>query len=486
MKKLKIGWASTSITPDRPVLMLGQMYHRVSEYVRDPITATALALDNADAQAVLVSLDMTEPPTQLEPELRTRLKGLAGLDYDSISFSVTHTHNSSDFDTDFLRDDNERAFGSDILPVIEMGEEVLRGEEARAFLLERLEDLITRAWTQRSEGGISFAHDYAAVGFNRRPVFEKDGERQTVMYGDCSQDSFTGFEGGTDTGIDMLYTWDMHGRLTGAVVNVPCPAQVYELHRFLSADYWAPTRTEIRAALGNIYILPLCGAAGDLAPIDLVRISRDNQKALREWGGQTKEVFRNFDMTRECRGIAMRISDAVKRGLRTAEGEIDYTPQFAHRTLRLQLPLRRVTEEEYREAAAEVSRLKRVFSKAHPMTMEDVVRSFETQGVVLRYELQQRTRVFDCLCHVIRLGGIAIATNPFELFHDYGQRMKARATPRQLFIAQLSNGIGGYLPTSQAIGGGSYSSKAASTFCGPEGGDMLVEETLRTINALFE
>ncbi|NLE20945.1 MAG: hypothetical protein GX623_09040, partial [Clostridiales bacterium] len=46
MRKIKIGWASVSITPDRPVLMLGQMYHRVSEYVRDPLTATALALDN--------------------------------------------------------------------------------------------------------------------------------------------------------------------------------------------------------------------------------------------------------------------------------------------------------------------------------------------------------------------------------------------------------------------------------------------------------
>jgi len=42
----KIGWASVSITPDMPVILCGQMYDRVSRYVHDPITATALAIDN--------------------------------------------------------------------------------------------------------------------------------------------------------------------------------------------------------------------------------------------------------------------------------------------------------------------------------------------------------------------------------------------------------------------------------------------------------
>lgn len=485
MRKIKIGWASVSITPDRPLLMLGQMYHRVSEYVRDPITATALALDNGEVQAVFVSLDMTEPPTKLGEDLRERLRNLPGLCFDKISFGVTHTHNSSDFNTDFLRDDNEQAFGKDILPVIEMDDDVLRGEEARRFLLERVEDVIRRAWNDRREGGVSFAQDYAAIGFNRRPVFSAGGANQTVMYGDCSREDFTGFENGADSSIGMLYTWDPRGNLTGIAINVPCPSQVFELHHFITADYWGFARAEIRASLGNVHILPLCGAAGDLAPIDLVRISKDNKKALVEWGGQTKEVFRNFDMTRECEGIAMRICDAVRRGLRSSGSMIECTPRFEHQTLQLSLPLRLVTEEEYQEAAGEVSRLRKVFSKENPMKIEDVVLSFETQGVVLRYQLQQKTKTVRVLSHIVRIGDIAIATNPFELFHSYALRMKARVKAKQLMVVQLSNGLGGYLPTQQAIEGGSYSSKAASTFCGPEGGDMLVEETVRAVDSMF-
>ena len=87
--------------------------------------------------------------------------------------------------------------------------------------------------------------------------------------------------------------------------------------------------------------------------------------------------------------------------------------------------------------------------------------------------------------HVIRLGNIAIATNPFELFTEYGMRIKARSPAEQTFLAQLSNDEGGYLPTQSAVMGGSYSSTAASTTCGPQAGDMLVEETLRIINAMW-
>ena len=97
MKAIRIGWAQTDLTPDRPVWMIGQMYHRVSEYVRDPITATALALDNGEAQAVFVSLDMTEVPLHAMEPLKTKLETLDGLVFENISFGVTHTHNSTDF-----------------------------------------------------------------------------------------------------------------------------------------------------------------------------------------------------------------------------------------------------------------------------------------------------------------------------------------------------------------------------------------------------
>lgn len=485
MKTIKIGWAQTSISAGRPLLMIGQMYHRVSEYVRDPITATALALDNGETQAVFVSVDMTEYPTHITELLKEKLSAVADLRFESISIGATHTHNSSDFYSDFMRDDNEHVFSSDILPPIHMGDDVLRGKEAQAFLVERLASVITRAWQGRREGGISYAHDYAAVGFNRRPIFHKPDGAETIMYGDCSRDDFAGFEGGADSSVDMLYTWDMDGGLTGVAVDVPCPSQVFELHRFITADYWGFTRAAIRESLGNVHILSLCGAAGDISPLDLVRISKYNKQALQDWGGQTKEVLRNFDMTRECEGIAARVTDAVVRGYKAARNYIDYTPAFVHEVLQIDLPLRLVSQEEYETSCKEIERIKQTFSKERPMETADVVRAFEPQGDVLRWELQQKTKVFPCVSHFVRIGEIGIMTNPFELYHEYAQRMKARVKAQQLFVVQLSNGLGGYLPTEAAVHGGSYSSKPASTICGPEGGNMLVEKAIEVLNSLF-
>ncbi len=485
-KWIKIGWAQINITPTRPVYIIGQMYQRVSQYVHDPIMATALVLDNGEEQAIFISADMTEVPSHTLEAVKRNLAGYEDLNFSKVSFHITHTHNSSDFLYDFLREDNEHVYGKDILPRIDLPEDLLAHEEAQAFLIDKLTELVGKAWESRKPGGISYAQDYAAVGFNRRPVFESSGQKETVMYGDCSQPGFKRFEGGADHTADMLYTWDIDGRLTGIMVDIPCPAQVHELHYYISADFWAPTRDAIRERLGNVYILPACGAAGDQNPLDLIRISKNNKQALKDWGGQTKEVFRNFDMTLECAAIGERITEAVIRGYKTARNYIDYNPVLKHEVVDMSLPLRLVSQGDYEEAAKEIADIKGRFSKENPMTMADVVKAFEPQGVVLRWELQQKTSQYQFRMHVLRIGNIAIVTNPFELFHEYGLRIKARAKAEQVFVIQLANGLGGYLPTEEAVAGGSYSSKPASTICGPDSGDALVEKTLHILDKLWK
>lgn len=485
-KPILVGWAQADITPSAPAIMEGQMYMRVSRYVHDSLTATALALDNGEASAIFVSMDMTEVPVYAISALKDEITA-RGIDFSIISFNVTHSHNSTSFYNDFMRADNEQVYNPDILPHFDMPDNMLCGDEGVAFFVDRLAGLIEEAWTSKAPGGVSFAHDYAAVAFNRRPQFGTHDDVESVMYGDCSRDDFIRFEGGTDTSVELLYTWNLQRELTGVVCNVPCPSQVYELHCFLSADYWAPTRNAIREKLGrNIYVLPVCGAAGDLAPIDLVHISKHNKQALLDWGGQTKEVFRDFDMTLTCQQIADRISECVIRGYKTAKNYIENRPVFMHEILSMTLPIRQVSEKDYLEAEKEVEEIHKKFSAEKPMEMSDLVKAFEPQGVVLRYRQQKENPDYAFQCHILRLGEAAIATNPFELYHEYAMRIKARASAEQVFIIQLSNGCGGYLPTRAAVSGGSYSSKPASTVCGPDGGDALVENTLKIINGMWK
>lgn len=486
-KNIKIGWAQKSLVPDASVPVVGQMYERYSRYVHDPILATALTLDNGDEQVIFVTVDMTGSPMYAMPLIRQALAAYPEIPVEKISIQSTHTHNASNFLHDYMHANTVEIFGADIVPETPKPENLLHGEEGKAFLADVLTSAIVESWNNRAPGGISFAHDYAVVGFNRRPQFGTPEDAESIMYGDCSRDDFVGMEGGVDPSVELMYTFDAQGEVTGVVCNVPCPSQVYELHCFLSADYWAPTRSAIRQKLGkNVFVLSMCGAAGDLAPVDLIHISKTNKQALKDWGGQTKEVFRDFDMTLLCQSIGDRISEAVARGYRTAKNYIEYAPAFAHEIMSMSLPIRQVSEEDYQEAMEEVKKLHETFTAEHPMTMADLVKAFEPQGVVLRYRQQKVSAEYAFQCHILRLGNVAITTNPFELYQEFAYRIKARAEAEQVFIVQLSNGIGGYLPTWAAVNGGSYSSKPASTVCGPDGGDVLVEKTLSVLEKLWE
>ncbi|MCZ7639926.1 MAG: hypothetical protein M5U12_30095 [Verrucomicrobia bacterium] len=78
---------------------------------------------------------------------------------------------------------------------------------------------------------------------------------------------------------------------------------------------------------------------------------------------------------------------------------------------------------------------------------------------------------------------MALATNPFELYHDYATRIEARSPALLTLLIQISGGQSGYLPTARAVQGGGYS--ADQYVVGPDGGQALVEATVKGIQALF-
>lgn len=86
--------------------------------------------------------------------------------------------------------------------------------------------------------------------------------------------------------------------------------------------------------------------------------------------------------------------------------------------------------------------------------------------------------------HVLRLGDVAIATNEFELYTDYGVQIKARSPAVQTFVIQLT-GSAGYLPTERAVRGGGYGAVIQSSRVGPEGGQVLVDRTVDRIRSMW-
>jgi hypothetical protein len=116
---------------------------------------------------------------------------------------------------------------------------------------------------------------------------------------------------------------------------------------------------------------------------------------------------------------------------------------------------------------------------------DDFVLMRNLEAVLGRFELQRREPRQEIEIHVLRLGDTALATSPFELYLDYGTRIRARSPAALTLHAQLSCNSAGYLPTQRAVEAGGYGALIANGLIGPDGGQLLVEKILEAIELLF-
>lgn len=494
MSKLNFGWAEVDLTPDKKISLAGQFAERISEYVEKPITATAMAVSSDYAQMIIVSCDLVAVSSNLTDLVREELKGnTAGIDPDMVIMSAIHTHTSMEYPR-LDRSRTKRGAKSLLEQLLPEGKkyverqnvsnnpDIIAGEEALNYLAQKLTKVIFDAWSDRKPGSFTNAFGRAPVGMCRRAVYS-DGSAQ--MWGETNQAVFTEVEGGSDTGIELLYVYDENGKLKGIVPNLACPAQCVQHRMFVSPDFWGEVKVLLRKYFGeDIYMLPLCSAAGDQCPVDLVRWVEpesdvNDPNIERKYPLKRKADPSMFDlkgMKLTGRRIANEIIAVYEDGLDPAQEDAD----LVHHVHNMKLPLRRTT-------LAEVNAAKKAVTdyfnrKQGDIDFNDVAKLQIYTGTLAREALQNVQDVADTEVHIIKLGSVAIATNPFELFLDYGNQIKARSHAEQTFLIQLANGHEGYLPTEKAEKGGHYSAFVSSGLVGHVGGDQLVRETLEDIN----
>lgn len=486
----KIGWAEESIVPEnKSVFLSGQFFERISEFVETPISVTALAIETESDAAVFCACDLLGVDHRLLELVREALEGKTDLPKDKIILSATHTHTSmyyaitSDFEGGSLSVLESYLPNAEKEPVQDAS--ILSPEEATPFLVEKIARAIYCAWDNRGEAMYATGFGRAAIGMCRRVSYD-DGSAK--MWGDTNSPNFTALEGGNDSGVELLYMFDTDKKLTGVVVNIACPSQVVEHRSFISSDYWGKVKILLRENFGeDIFLLPLCGAAGDQCPRDMIRWVNpetpiDDPNIHRE-----NYIARNADPSMfDIKGTWLIGKRIVNEIIWAYEDIREYHTDavFQHKKLMVDLPVRRVTPGEYRDAKAAIE----AYVKNHKSRSDfmDNAKMHVYAGILARYELQKKQSLLTVEMHVLRLGEIAFATNPFELFLDYGNRMRAQSHARQTFLIQLCCGYGTYLPTEKAEKGGHYSAYVSSGIIGHEGGDMLVRKTVSEINSMWE
>ena len=500
-KALKFGWAEVSITPDKKASLAGQFAERISEYVEKPITATAMAIESDGEQAIMVSVDIVYVTYNLVKAIREELVAKAPeIDPMKVIFSATHPHTAPCYPRlnkvalASGRATSFRALIESELPegkkYVESAEisgnkDIISDDEMFDLLVERITKAVIEAWNNRKPGSYSNAFGRAAVGMCRRATYS-DGSAQ--MWGDTNTAVFEALEGGSDTGVELLYIFDESNKVTGVVINVACPAQCVQHRHFISPDYWGEVKVLLREYFGkDLFVLALCSAAGDQCPVDLIRwvepesdLNDPNCKRINPPKRKADpSMFDLAGMKKAGKRVAREVIDAYEDGL----DEAISCAEFKHETHLMPLPLRRVTLADVKEARREIQMY--LQNKPGDVDFNDAAALQVHLGILRRAELQEYMDVLETEVHIIKLGNIAFASNPFELFLDYGNQIRARSKAEQTFLIQLACDAAGYLPTEKAERGGHYSAFVSSGNVGHVGGEQLVRQTLTEINKLF-
>ncbi|RJP21971.1 MAG: hypothetical protein C4527_22640 [Candidatus Omnitrophota bacterium] len=422
---LYVGWAEIDITPTQPVALVGQLHKRISTGVLDPLTATALALETRDEngaveQAILISCDVIGIRKVMQDTVKQHVRETLQ-DFDADKLFMNATH------THTAPGFADGEYGD--LYDVSGDEGVMTPSEYGKFFAERIAEVAVKAWQNRKSGGMSWGLGHAAVGYNRRAHYF-DGT--SVMYGKTEEENFSNIEGYQDHGVELLFFRNADEKLTGIVINLACPSQETEGLKEVSADFWHDVRNELRARFGqDFFVLPQCSAAGDQSPHLLYR--KKAEQIMLDRRGITRR-----------QEIARRIADAVADVYPLAMKDVEREILFKHVVASIDIP-------------------------PHP----NYIQPF--------YQTEQVTPIE---VHILRLGDLAMASNPYELYLDYGLRIKARSPALLTFLVQLSCQSNGYLPTQRAVEGGGYS--ADKFIAGPEGGQKLVNETVRLIQEMWE
>lgn len=465
---LWIGAATADITPPLPVALTGFQTVRLTRTMQSSLTAAALALESRDGdrvidRAILVSCDLCILTPGVQEAFRKHVAArLPGFDISKLFLAATHTHSSPVLDQDAY---DEKSYGDAMQP-----------KDYQPFLYQRMADAVVKAWESRAVGAVAWGLGHAVVGHNRRLAYA-DGH--AAMLSNANDAKFRHIEGYEDHGVDILCFYDEKTRLKATAIALACPAQMSQGDTVVSADFWHYARESLRQRYGKeLCVLGFCAPAGDQCP----------HLSYRKKGEARMDRLRGLTRTQE---LGRRVANALFDVADLMAKDIRTEVPLAHLVRQVDVPARIVTDVEYATAKKVCGDIDAKKERSGWDTW--VYRLYK--GVGERYLAQHNgNRTFSLEMHVLRLGEVAIATNPFELYLDYGVQIQARSPAEQTFLIQLAAGPwSGYLPTPRAMAGGgfnatpmnNYSATVMTNWVGPEGGQALVDRTVEAINAIW-
>jgi neutral ceramidase len=433
-KTFLAGAATADISPTTSQFLAGYPHvERWSTGLYDPLTSSALALDDGQTCLLFIANDILYVPKHIVARARQRITEATGLPAKQIMITATHTHsgpvvhNRGPGSYDKVVPDADPAYLADLENgIVQAG--------------------VTAFWSRRpAEIGMATAH-VEGIGTNRRdPKGPADPEIPVFATRDAR----------TKALIGIMEVYAMH------------PTVLHEDSRLASGDFPAMGRQYLQSALGaKIPVLHHMGASGNQSPRHCVR-------------GQT------FDE-------AVRLGTILGKAVEKAIGTITFEPHLTLTSAQtfIEYPLRDLPDVE--SATAKVEAVRAKFARQQQDgTPRAIVRTtecdlFGAEASLALAKSKADGRIDQALkgcmpaeIQLMRIGPWALVGWQGEVFIEYALELR-QANPG-IFVCTCANGsMAGYIATEQAAAEGGY--EASTSLFSTESGKHLVAASQRLID----
>ena len=415
---LRAGAARTCVTPALGTIMNGGVGPGVARHIHDDLFARALVLDDGATRLAFVVVDTCVLDRPVVEQAKALIEQHTGLSRKQVMISATHTHSAGSV----------------------CGAHLTEADPAyRAWLPGRIADALRCAVHNLGPARLGWGSGSLPQHVFCRRLFVKPGLVYTNQLGATNDLAKMNWDsphpadgdptGPVDPEVFVLSVQHADGRPLALLAN-------YSLHYVgdvgpghLSADYFGAFADRIQQLLGADrqdppFVGILCnGTSGDINNVD-PRAKRPNAPPYTQIRRVAEDTAQ--EVLRVTRALGHR--DDVALG--SAQSE-------------LRVAIRRPDPAAVAEARAFLGTRTNLTGWTDNYAREQVLLAEYPAEVELRLQ-------------VFRIGEVAVAAWPGEIFAASGLRLKERSPVKPLFNVGLANGWFGYIPPPEQFAYGAY------------------------------
>ncbi len=417
---LRVGASAIDISPTHfPVIVNGMFEERSADRTVDPLFARAFVFDDGSTRIAIVVVDSCMLPRELLDAAKSEASKRTGIPIDHMLISATHTH---------FAPASMGCLGSRPDP------------EYPAFLIPRLARAIESAADRLQPAQIGFARLRApnytyCRRYIRRPdrilrdPFGEPTVRANMHPGFLSPDAI-GPSGPVDDELSLIAIQTTAGKPLGLLANF---SMHYVSSPMVSSDYFGRFAEHLAKQID--------GSDGSTSCIVSMSQGTSGDSASMNYSAKTNK--RQYDSY--AKDLAQMAFDAYKR--------VKYEPNasLAMREAKLTLD-RRVPNAERLDWA------KKMAEKIGDRLPKGQPEIYALEQLKLHAEPRRELKL-----QAVRIGDIAIAAIPNEVYAITGLKLKLQSPFANTFNIELANGAEGYIPPPEQHKMGGYTTWPART-----------------------